>query len=168
MKRYVVNGNRFYYPTARGPERPSRTRSRSSISSRTRRRAGSDADAAGTVRVSSDSNGGVHSSARSHPAHAERRGAEPENRGNAFDVVCERNQIDFENIAANVYEIEYALRCANRKTTPITVEVNRAGGRRNVAQLHASHNGPRRPAFAAQFWCRSMQWQNCAENSGFA
>jgi len=29
--------------------------------------------------------------------------------GNAFDVTCERSQVDFEKISANTYEIEYEI-----------------------------------------------------------
>jgi hypothetical protein len=42
--------------------------------------------------------------------------------GNAFDVVCERNQIDFRKIASGVYELEYEITVRNHKETPIAVE----------------------------------------------
>ena len=71
--------------------------------------------------------------------------------GHAFDVVCERNQVDFEKIAANVYEIEYAITLRNRKTTPITVEVNEPVGAAMWRMLHASHKWTKTAAFAAQF-----------------
>ena len=43
--------------------------------------------------------------------------------GTAFDVVCERNQVDFEKIAANTYEVEYEIKLRNHKTAPVRVEV---------------------------------------------
>ena len=39
-------------------------------------------------------------------------------------MVCERNQIDFEKIAASTYDVEYEITLRNHKATPITVEVN--------------------------------------------
>jgi hypothetical protein len=45
QKRYVVNGNQFYYHNSARPGAPSRTRSRSSTSSRTRKRVAGHADA---------------------------------------------------------------------------------------------------------------------------
>jgi hypothetical protein len=71
--------------------------------------------------------------------------------GNAFDVVCERNQVDFEKIAANVYEVEYAITLRNRKTTPITVEVNEPVGAATWRMLSSSHKYTKTAAFAAQF-----------------
>ena len=60
--------------------------------------------------------------------------------GNAFDVVCERKQTDFEKIASNVYEMEYEITLRNHKAVPVAVEVNEPiGGTwrmlRNVARV---------------------------------
>src|SRR4029450_13992965 len=44
--------------------------------------------------------------------------------GNAFDVICERNQIDFQKIASNVYELEYEVTLRNHKAAAVQVEVN--------------------------------------------
>jgi hypothetical protein len=71
--------------------------------------------------------------------------------GNAFDVVCERNQVDFEKIAAGTYEVEYAVTLRNRKATPIVVEVNEPIGGATWRMLHASHKYTKTAAFAAQF-----------------
>ena len=65
--------------------------------------------------------------------------------------MCERSQIDFEKIASNVYEVEYAITLRNRKTTPITVEVNEPVGAATWRMLHASHTWIKTAAFAAQF-----------------
>ena len=48
--------------------------------------------------------------------------------GNAFDVICERKQTDFQKIATNVYEFEYEITLRNHKATPIQVEVNEPVG----------------------------------------
>ncbi len=71
--------------------------------------------------------------------------------GNAFDVVCERQQVDFSKIGANVYEIEYAITLRNRKSTPITVEVNEPVGAAAWRMLRATHKWTKTAAFAAQF-----------------
>jgi hypothetical protein len=70
--------------------------------------------------------------------------------GNAFDVVAERKQIDFEKIGSNVYEIEYEVVLRNHKTAPVAVEVNEPiGGTWRI--LRSSHQGTRTDAWAAQF-----------------
>jgi len=71
--------------------------------------------------------------------------------GSAFDVVCERSQVDFEKIAPNVYEIEYAIALRNRKSTPITVEVNEPVGAATWRMLSSTHKWTKTAAFAAQF-----------------
>lgn len=48
--------------------------------------------------------------------------------GNAFDVVCERKQMDYKKIAGNVYEMEYAITLRNHKDGPVTVEVREPVG----------------------------------------
>ncbi|MGH9705550.1 MAG: DUF4139 domain-containing protein [Candidatus Acidiferrales bacterium] len=48
--------------------------------------------------------------------------------GNAFDVVCERKQMDFKKISGNVYEMEYAITLRNHKDGPVTVEVREPVG----------------------------------------
>jgi hypothetical protein len=70
--------------------------------------------------------------------------------GNAFDVVSERKQVDFEKIASNVYEVEYEVTLRNHKTTAVTVEVNEPiGGTWRI--LRSSHEYTKTDAWAAQF-----------------
>ena len=107
---------------------------------------------AGTVRVyQSDSNGGVQFVGEDRIAHTPKDEVLNLKIGNAFDVVCERNQVDFEKIGPNVYEVEYAITLRNRKSTPITVEVNEPVGAATWRMLHASHKWTKTAAFAAQF-----------------
>ena len=70
--------------------------------------------------------------------------------GNAFDVVCERKQTDFEKIASNVYEVEYEITLRNHKATPVTVEVNEPIGG-TWRMLQSSHQWTKTAAWAAQF-----------------
>jgi hypothetical protein len=70
--------------------------------------------------------------------------------GNAFDVIAERKQIDFQKIAVNVYDVEYEVTLRNHKTVPVTVEVNEPiGGTWRV--LRSSHEWTKTDAWAAQF-----------------
>ena len=71
--------------------------------------------------------------------------------GNAFDVVCERKQIDFEKIASNVYEVEYEITLRNHKAAPVTVEVNEPiGGTWRMHALDARVHQDRRLGGAVQ------------------
>ena len=94
---------------------------------------------AGTVRVyQADSKGGVQFVGEDRIDHTPKDETLNLKIGNAFDVVCERKQIDFEKIAANVYEVEYEITLRNHKATPITVEVNEPiGGTWRMLQLVA-------------------------------
>jgi hypothetical protein len=70
--------------------------------------------------------------------------------GNAFDVVAERKQIDFEKIATNVYEVEYEVTLRNHKSSTVSVEVNEPiGGTWKI--LSSSHTWTKTDAWAAQF-----------------
>ena len=80
---------------------------------------------AGVVRVyQADSKGGTQFVGEDRIDHTPKDEKLNLKIGNAFDVVCERKQMDFEKIATNVYEVEYEITLRNHKTTPITVEVN--------------------------------------------
>jgi hypothetical protein len=99
----------------------------------------------------SDSNGGVQFVGEDRISHTPKDEVLNLKIGSAFDVVCERNQVDFEKIASNVYEIEYAITLRNRKSTPITVEVNEPVGAATWRMLNSSHKWTKTAAFAAQF-----------------
>ena len=83
------------------PARRSRTSCRSTTSSRTKRRPGLGMPMpAGTVRVyQSDSKGGVQFVGEDRIDHTPKDEAVNLKIGNAFDVVCERKQTDFQKIA---------------------------------------------------------------------
>ena len=65
-------------------------------------------------------------------------------------MTCERSQIDFEKIAANVYEMEYEITLRNHKAAPITVEVNEPIGG-TWRMLRSSHEWTKSAAWAAAF-----------------
>jgi hypothetical protein len=153
QKRYVVNGNQFYYHNAARPGAPIKDNVEVFYQFRNEEKSGLGMPMpAGTVRVyQADSNGGVQFVGEDRIMHTPKDETLNLKIGNAFDVVCERNQVDFEKIAANVYEIEYAITLRNRKTTPITVEVNEPVGAATWRMLHSSHKWIKTAAFSAQF-----------------
>ena len=106
---------------------------------------------AGLLRVyQQDSKGGVQFVGEDRIDHTPKDEALNLKIGNAFDVVCERNQIDFEKIATSVYEIEYEITLRNHKTAPVTVEVNEPVGG-TWRMLQSSHEWTKTSAWAAQF-----------------
>jgi len=153
VKRYVVNGRDFYYHNANRPGAPIKDQVEVFYQFKNDATGGLGMPMpAGTVRVyQSDSNGGVQFVGEDRIDHTPKDETLNLKIGNAFDVVCERSQVDFDKIASNVYEVEYAVTLRNRKTTPMTVEVNEPVGGATWRMLHASHKWTKTAAFAAQF-----------------
>src|SRR5688572_5680027 len=153
QKRYVVNGNQFYYHNGRRPGAPIKDSVEVFYQFKNEEKGGLGMPMpAGTVRVyQSDSTGGVQFVGEDRIQHTPKDEVLHLKIGNAFDVLCERKQVDFQKIAANVYEIEYAITLRNHKTTPITVEVNEAVGAATWRMLRSTHKWTKTAAFAAQF-----------------
>ncbi len=153
QKRYVVNGNQFYYHNSARPGAPIKDTVEVFYQFKNEEKGGLGMPMpAGTVRVyQSDSNGGVQFVGEDRIPHTPKDEVLNLKIGSAFDVVCERNQVDFEKIAPNVYEIEYAITLRNRKSTPITVEVNEPVGAATWRMLSSTHKWTKTAAFAAQF-----------------
>ena len=106
---------------------------------------------AGVVRVyQADSKGGTQFVGEDRIDHTPKDETLNLKIGNAFDVVAERKQIDFEKIATNVYEMEYEVVLRNHKTTAVTVEVNEPiGGTWRI--IRSTHEATKTDAWAAQF-----------------
>ena len=70
--------------------------------------------------------------------------------GNAFDVVCERKQTDFNVIGGSTYEMAFEVTLRNHKKTPISVQVNEpiAG---DWQMLQSTHTATKTEAWAARF-----------------
>jgi hypothetical protein len=84
---------------------------------------------AGTVRVyQADSRGGVQFVGEDNIHHTPKDETLKIYIGNAFDVVCERKQTDYQKLASNLYEMEYAITLRNHKDGPVTVEVREPVG----------------------------------------
>jgi len=84
---------------------------------------------AGTVRVyQSDSKGGVQFVGEDSINHTPKDETVRIYVGNAFDVVCERKQLDYKKIASNQAEFEYQIALRNHKDSAVTVEVREPVG----------------------------------------
>ncbi len=151
-KRYVVDGQSFYYRNARHPGSPIRDDVQVFYQFRNASRAGLGMPMpAGVVRVyQTDSRGGVQFVGEDRIDHTPQDETLAVKIGNAFDVVAERQQVDFARVAANVVEVEYEITLRNHKTTGIVVQVNEPlGGTWRI--LRASHAWQKTGAWAARF-----------------
>lgn len=84
---------------------------------------------AGTVRVyQADSKGGVQFVGEDNIGHTPKDESIKIHVGNAFDVVCERKQLDYKRIASNQAEMEYQISLRNHKDSAVTVEVREPVG----------------------------------------
>jgi hypothetical protein len=152
QKRFVVNGQDFYYRNQQHPGAPIKDVVQVYYQFKNEEKAGLGMPMpAGTVRVyQADSKGGIHLAGEDQIGHTPKDETVKLKIGNAFDVVCERNQIDFQKIASNVYELEYEITLRNHKTIPIAVEVNEPiGGTWRV--VRSTHTPTKTAAWAAQF-----------------
>ena len=152
QKRFVVDGQQFYYRNQQHPGAPLKDVVQVYYQFKNDEKAGLGMPMpAGIVRVyQADSKGGLQLAGEDRIGHTPKDETLKLKIGNAFDVVCERNQIDFQKIASNVYEFEYEITLRNHKAMPITVEVNEpiGGSWRMVRSTHAS---TKTAAWAAQF-----------------
>ncbi len=84
---------------------------------------------AGTVRVyQADSKGATQFAGEDNISHTPKDESLRIYVGNAFDVVCERKQMDYKKLAGNLYEMEYQIALRNHKDGPVTVEVREPVG----------------------------------------
>src|SRR3954471_4105762 len=151
-KRYIVDGQAFYYRNAQHPGAPLKDVVQVYYQFKNDEHAGLGMPMpAGVMRVyQADSKGGVQFVGEDRIDHTPKDETLNLKIGNAFDLVAERRQLDFEKIASNVYEVEYEVTLRNHKATPVTVEVNEPiGGTWKV--LRSTHEWTKSDAWAAQF-----------------
>ena len=152
IKRYVVNGQNFYYRNPYSPSAPLKDDVQVFYQLKNETTAGLGMPMPmGTVRVyQADSKGGLQFVGEDRINHTPKDEIINLKIGNAFDVVCERKQTDFQKIATNVYEMEFEITLRNHKAIPVTVEVNEpVGGTWQI--LRSTYNYTKTAAFAAQF-----------------
>jgi hypothetical protein len=151
-KRYVVDGQAFYYRNAQHPGSPLKDDVQVFYQFRNEAKAGLGMPMpAGVVRVyQADSRGGTQFVGEDRIDHTPKDETLNLKIGTAFDVVAERKQTDFQKIASNVYEMEFEVALRNHKTAPVTIEVNEpiGGTWRMVSSTHAH---TKTDAWAAQF-----------------
>jgi hypothetical protein len=152
QKRYVVDGNYAYYRIAQRTGAPIKDNVEVFYQFRNEEKAGLGMPMpAGTVRVyQADSRGGLQFVGEDRIDHTPKDETLNLKIGTAFDIVSERKQTDFQRIASDVYEFEYAITLRNHKDVPVTVEVNEPIGG-SWRMLSSSHPFEKTAAFAAQF-----------------
>lgn len=152
LKRYVVNGQSFYYQNRAQPGAPIKDVVQVFYEFKNAEKGGLGVPMpAGVVRVyQSDTRGGMHFVGEDRIGHTPKDETLKIKIGNAFDVVCERNQKDFQKIAQSTYEMEYAITLRNHKADPIVVEVNEPISG-TWQMVRSSHEWTKSAAWAAQF-----------------
>jgi hypothetical protein len=151
-KRYVVDGQAFYYRNAQHPGSPLKDDVQVFYQFRNEAKAGLGMPMpAGVVRVyQADSRGGTQFVGEDRIDHTPKDETLNLKIGTAFDVVAERKQTDFQKIASNVYEMEFEVVLRNHKTVPVNVEVNEPIGG-TWRMVSSTHPHTKTDAWAAQF-----------------
>jgi hypothetical protein len=151
-KRFVVNGQQFYYRNRQQPGAPIKDAVQVFYGFRNDAASGlGNPLPAGVVRVyQADSRGGVQFAGEDRIGHTPKDETLTVRIGTAFDVVCERKQTDFMRVSDTTWEFGYAITLRNHKPTPITVEVNEpiAG---DWQMLTSTHRAQKTDAWSAQF-----------------
>jgi hypothetical protein len=150
-KHYVVDGQPYYYRSA-SPGAPVKDPVQVSYELKNEAKLGLGMPMpAGTVRVyQADSTGGVQFVGEDRIGHTPKDETIGVTIGHAFDVTCERKQVDFERISSNVYELEYEITLRNHKSSAVTVDVNEPIGG-TWRMLQSSLNWTKTSAWAARF-----------------
>jgi hypothetical protein len=106
---------------------------------------------AGTVRVyQGDSDGNTLYAGEDRITHTPKDEQVSLHTGNAFDIVAERKQTDYNVLGSNTAEMEYEITLRNHKATPVTVQVNEPIGG-DWQMLSSTFSWTKTAAFAAQF-----------------
>jgi hypothetical protein len=152
IKRYVVEGQNYYYHNYMHPGSPIKDSVEVYYQFRNEEKSGLGLPMpAGVLRVyQADSKGGVQFVGEDRIMHTPKDETLNVKIGNAFDVVCERKQTDFTKISTNVYEFEYEITLRNHKASAISVEVNEPVGG-TWRMINSSHEWTKTSAWAAQF-----------------
>ncbi|MGO9640966.1 MAG: DUF4139 domain-containing protein [Candidatus Acidiferrales bacterium] len=151
-KQYVVNGQSYYFRTAAQPGAPIKDAVQVYYKFQNSEKSSLGMPLpAGTVRVyQADSHGGVLFVGEDNIDHTPKDESVRLHIGNAFDIVAERKQTDFQRISDRVFEMEYEITLRNHKDVPVTVEVNEPIGG-DWQMLNSTYKALKTAAFAAQF-----------------
>ena len=151
-KIFVVNGQNYYYHNAQNPGSPQKDAVMVYYKFKNEEKSGLGMPLpAGNLRVyQKDSKGGILFIGEDRIDHTPKDETVNVHIGNAFDVVAERKQTDYKNIATRVWEMEFEITLRNHKDAPITVQVNEPIGG-DWEMLNSSYKFNKTAAFAAQF-----------------
>jgi len=151
-KVFEVDGQQYYYQNAQSPGQPAKEPVKVLIKFKN-----AEANSlgvplpAGTVRVyQGDSKGRVQFIGEDHIDHTPKDETVSLHIGNAFDVVAERKQTDFQRLGSRNVEVEYEVTLRNHKPDPITVFVNEPIGG-DWTMLNSTFKFEKTAAFAARF-----------------
>ena len=151
-KRFVVDGQSFYYRGPVSPGAPVKNDVKVYYRLKNDEKSGLGMPMpAGVVRVyQADSKGGVQFAGEDRIEHTPKDETLNLHTGNAFDVVCERKQLDFKRLSNTQFEMEFEISLRNHKDAPVTVEVNEPVGG-DWDMLSSTHKFVKTGAFAARF-----------------
>ena len=151
-KHFEVDGNSYYYQSAQRPGQPMKDPVQVRLKFKN-----SEANSlgvplpAGTVRVyQGDSKGRVQFIGEDQIDHTPKDETLDLHIGDAFDVVEERKQTDFQTLGPSAFEMAFEIKLRNHKPEPITVEVNEPIGG-NWTMEESNFKYEKTAAFAARF-----------------
>jgi hypothetical protein len=151
-KRFVVNGQNFYYHNQYSPGSPLKDNVMVYYKFKNEQKSGLGMPMpAGNVRVyQKDSKGNVLFVGEDRIDHTPKDESLNIHIGNAFDVISERKQTDYKRIDSHVWEMEFEISLRNHKETPVTIEVNEPIGG-DWEMLSSTYKYTKTAAWAAQF-----------------
>jgi len=150
-KRFVVNGQNFYYHNQQNPGTPIKDNVMVFYKFKNEENPDSNAHARRKCpRLSKDSKGNILFVGEDHIDHTPKDEALNIHIGNAFDVISERKQTDYKRVDTHLWEMEFEITLRNHKDSPITVEVNEPIGG-DWEMLTSSYKYTKTAAWAAQF-----------------
>ena len=151
-KIFEVDGESYYYQNAQSPGQPTKEPVKVFIKFKN-----SEANSlgvplpGGTVRVyQGDSKGRVQFIGEDRIDHTPKDETVSLHIGDAFDVVAEHKQTDFQRLGSHSVEVEYEVSLRNHKPDPITVYVNEPIGG-DWSMLTSTFKFEKTAAFAARF-----------------
>lgn len=151
-KRYVVDGQSFYYRNVQHPGSPLKDVVQAFYQLKNDEHVGLGMPMpSGTVRVyQADAKGGVQFVGEDRIGHTPKDETLNLKIGHAFDVVADRTQTDFKRVTDDAFEVEFEVTLRNHKSAPITIEVNEPIGG-SWRMLRASHDWTKTDAWAVHF-----------------
>ena len=152
QKRFVVNGQNFYYHNQYNPGSPLKDNVLVFYKFKNDEKSGLGMPMpAGSVRVyQKDSKGNILFVGEDRIDHTPKDEALNIHIGTAFDVICERKQTDYKHIDTHTWEMEFEITLRNHKDTPVTIEVNEPIGG-DWEMVSSSYKYTKTAAWAAQF-----------------